>query len=69
MIKALPANAALLSVNEKGEMKAQRTFYEKMKINTGTKRSRRLRFCLSGAFATICSWIHVCLLVCRVETC
>ena len=44
ILKVLPANAALLSVNEKVEMEAQRTFYNKIESEMGSKRSRRLRF-------------------------
>ena len=48
IIKVLPANAALLSVNEKVEMEAQKTFYNKIGSEMGNKISRRLRFGLGA---------------------
>ena len=40
----LPANAALVSVNEKVELDAQKAFYEKIESEMGRKRSQKLRF-------------------------
>ena len=40
----MPANAALVSVNEKLELEAQKSFYEKRDAEIGRKRSKNLKF-------------------------
>ena len=40
----LPANTALVSVNEKVELDAQKAFYEKIESEMGRKRTQKLRF-------------------------
>ena len=40
----MPANAALVSVNEKLELEAQKSFYEKIESEMGRKRSKNLKF-------------------------
>ena len=40
----LPANAALVSVDKKVELNAQKAFYEKIKSEMSMKRSRKLKF-------------------------
>ena len=40
----MPANAALVSVNEKLELEAQKSFYEKIESEKGRKRSKKLKF-------------------------
>ena len=40
----LPANAALVSVNEKVELDAQKAFYEKIESEMGRKRRQKLMF-------------------------
>ena len=40
----LPANAALVSVNEKVELNAQKDFYEKVELEMGMKKSKKLKF-------------------------
>ena len=44
VLKVLPANAALVSVNEKVELDAQKDFYEKIEKEMGMKRSKKLNF-------------------------
>ena len=44
VLKVLPANAALVSVNEKVELDAQKAFYEKIEKEMGMKRSKKLNF-------------------------
>ena len=44
VLKVLPANAALVSVNEKVELDAQKAFYEKIEKEMGMKRSKKLIF-------------------------
>ena len=40
----LPANAALVSVNEKVELDAQKAFYEEIESEMGRKRFQKLKF-------------------------
>ena len=40
----MPANIALVSVNEKLELEAQKAFYEKIESEMGRKRSKKLKF-------------------------
>ena len=42
--KVLPTNAALVSVNEKVELEAQKAFYEKLEAEMGQKISKKLKF-------------------------
>ena len=42
--KVLPTNAALVSVNEKVELEAQKAFYEKLEAEMGRKISKKLKF-------------------------
>ena len=44
IVKVVPFNAALVSVNEKVELDAQKTFYEKIEAEMGRKRSKKLQF-------------------------
>ena len=40
----MPANAALVSVNEKVELDAQKAFYEEIESEMGRKRFQKLKF-------------------------
>ena len=40
----MPDNSALVSVNEKLELEAQKTFYEKIESEMGRDRSKQLNF-------------------------
>ena len=42
--KVSPADAALISVNEKVELEAQKVFYEKLEAEMGQKISKKLKF-------------------------
>ena len=42
--QVLPTNAALVSVNEKVELEAQKAFYEKLEAEMGQKISKKLKF-------------------------
>ena len=44
MNKILPVNAALLSINEKVELDAQKAFYEKIESEMGRKKCKKLKF-------------------------
>ena len=44
MNKILPVNAALLSINEKVELDAQKAFYEKIESEMGRKKYKKLKF-------------------------
>ena len=44
LLKVMPANAALVSVNEKVELEAQKAFYDKIEKEMGMKRSKKLNF-------------------------
>ena len=44
VVKVLPAKAALVSVNEKVELDAQKAFYEKIEQEMGMKRHKKLNF-------------------------
>ena len=44
LLKVQPADAALVSVNEKVELDAQKAFYEKIEKEMGMKRAKKLNF-------------------------
>ena len=43
-MQVLPANAALVSVNEKVELDAQKAFYDKIEKEMGMKKAKKLKF-------------------------
>ena len=40
----MPANTAMVSVNEKLELEAQKAFYEKIESEMGKNKSKKLKF-------------------------